>query len=87
MTECATMFSTVISGAMMVLFNANDSRYNNLCCMRRGDSRFDNTSSFDDLCNISLLEVKFRWVQAVRFLMQVMTLPCYPCCVSVNILY
>ena len=64
----------IFLGAMMVLLNANDSRCNNLCAMRRGDSRFDNTSSFDDPRNISLLEIKFPWlcwVQALRFLLQV----------------
>ncbi len=56
----------------MVLLNANDSRCNNLCAMRRGDSRFGNTSSFDDPRNISLLEIKFPllcWVQVLRFLL------------------
>ncbi len=63
MTECAAIFSVVISGALMVLLNANDSRCNNLCGLRRGDSRFDNTFSFDDPRNISLLEAKFSLAQ------------------------
>ncbi len=65
------MFIMVISGAMMVLLNANDSRCNNLCVMRiqslscdipgltvpLASMLLDNISSFNDPRNISLLEI------------------------------
>ena len=87
------MFIMVISSAMMVLLNANDSRCNNLCVMRiqslccdipgltvpLASMLLDNISSFDDPRNISLLEIKFLQLCWVQVVRFLM--PVRHCCV------